>query len=293
MTIGLCLSNSKESFVLTDKAFTTIQEQGYIGNKLGSQSTEKFNALYAMSGNYGNLVNLLVERKIDCETFDDFKNSFLEIVNDFFNDLILSKYHAKRDYVLDLKKGQVQRKPSKQLTITSNIIKKLYSFYGLMSVSIENELRTFNFDSEGFTPTNVCTLHKIGSGTTFARSYLNNFMSGLEISSLSNTELLFHIMCAYNLASATTTVGGTPEVQSLDLEGNIHSYSLDQRCAMSNVAAAYLTHLINKPQVSWMFEAIFEKKDYSDISRILNLTTTTLTTTTIPFLSWQERANHI
>ncbi|MFH1455595.1 MAG: hypothetical protein ABIF40_01455 [archaeon] len=292
MTVGLCLSNGKEAFVLTDRLRSQNTEGGYHATKQSSKFGKKSSLILSCSGN-SDLNQLLHEEDMTFGSLDDFNKIIHGFIENYFHDYLVQSERGKKSFLINLSdKGHKKGRKREHLKLTQKEIDEVIQHTSMVVGVENNKIRIYQVNVKGPRRLKVQTLNKHGSGMYMARRYLNSFMSGVNFESLSNQNMALHIMSAYSYAQLMTSVGGTPDLHSIDTKGTIYNYNLAQRCAMSNVASARMVQTVGLAQARWMFDSIFQEKDYDDIARTLNLTETTLTTTTIPYLSWQERVNH-
>jgi len=299
MTVGLCLSNGKEAFVLADLAMSVGSDVGLIGKKISVNLGKKSSAILCGCGD-GNLTQLLVEEDFDYTfgTLEEFRKTIHDYIDDYILNEVSNTLEGEKGLSISLETGKITKThddakgKKNQIQISNDRIEKICSYTGLVVGAENNKLKVYKIKRGSSERVNLLDLNRTGAGLTKARNYNYLFMPGIDLEKCNNTDLALQVMSAYCFSESITSVGGTPELYSLDKEGSVYNYNLTQRCAMFNVAAARLTGQINMPQANWMFDSLLHDKDYNEIARSLDLTPTTLTTTTIPYLSWQERVNH-
>ena len=138
---------------------------------------------------------------------------------------------------------------------------------------------------------------EIGSGFDGANMYFAANLQGIGFETKFNTaDLSFFALNAYNSSSINQGVGGTPRIISISGEGN-SSLQGHQINAFVNLSGAYLSkfneeELTHKKTREYM-QAMFEGEDgiYGRIAKTLDLNVEALQTLTIPYSTWQERAN--
>ena len=138
---------------------------------------------------------------------------------------------------------------------------------------------------------------EIGSGFDGANMYLAANLQGIGLGTELNTaDLSFFALNAYNSSSINQGVGGTPRIISISGEGN-SSLQDHQINAFVNLSGAYLSRfseeeLTHKKTREYMQAMLKEKEGiYNKVAKTLDLNVGALQTLTIPYSTWQERAN--
>ncbi len=137
---------------------------------------------------------------------------------------------------------------------------------------------------------------EIGSGIDGANIYFATKLQGLDVKTLTVSDMAFFVTNAYSQSTVNQGVGGTPKIAIVSKDGSA-VLDVEKSIVLANISGAYLAEFpANGLSHNWVrgcFREVLAEKEprYDIIAEVLGLNRETLATTYIPFSSWQERAN--
>ena len=310
MTVGVVLTNGLEAVVIADSRVSGFGRQSDSVNKMGVFSSENYSGVIFGAGN-ANLIEEVIKyaNQFSGENLKDFISAaqlqHKSSVDN--NDMAYLRYlkgeidkkadtmfadEAERNQFIQQQTAmaiqqyeQFKNNPEGQtsfiLTAFDRSRKKIRNFF----------INTNTYDE------NFLDRIEIGSGSDGANMYFVTKLQGLDITKLSLSDMAFFVTNAYSQSTINQGVGGTPKIAIVSEDGTV-VLDVKKSRVLANISGAYLAEfpasgLSHSRTRSYFSEVLGGSPRYGIIAQVLGLNKETLTTTYIPFSSWQERANNL
>ncbi len=305
MTVGISLTNGLEAVVITDSRVSGGTRQSDSVNKMGFFSADRYNGVIYGAGN-GNVIEGVTRyaKKIQGESLDGYVASVHQMLQQREQDLHSQTILSNRR-TIDLKSKHIGSKAERQKYVEQETAKAITEYeqylrnpqnatqFIVVGYDAQNKrIRMHVIDSRS--PAEYFMHHiELGSGADGAHMYLSNALQGLSMKDLSAQDLTFFAVNAYTSANINIGVGGTPRVAVISQKG-AHALPVEQARVMANLSGAFLASInpeLTTNRVRDHIGKILKKKGSGKVARDLCIPVHVLKSMTIPYGSWQERAN--
>ncbi|HLC53376.1 MAG TPA: hypothetical protein VJK03_02425 [Candidatus Nanoarchaeia archaeon] len=306
MTVGISFTNDKEAIAITDSRVSSGIRQSDAVDKMTTFTRPGYHGVLFGTG----LATLLegVRKHIPgCleDTFDKFVVSLQTPYQAIVNTFERTRLAGEKEKVL-AKASLIDNPEHKERFINDQLGELMRKFDKDREESYTCFITTAYDRSQGrtrhwyFSDVDRAQMEvphiEIGSGRDAANLYFTTKLQGIEPRTLTRDQLAFFAMNAYSMSTVNQGVGGVPKIALIDKD---ECRIIDARnaIAMANLSGAYLAETlrdgVDRPTVERYMGRLLSPNYTPDdlLANILNVNEETLTTTYIPYSSWQVKKN--
>jgi len=304
MTVGIVVCNALESIVIADARGSMSGRKIYVNRKLTTFSGENYNGALCGAGDINHLYDIYNNLKnISGENLDDFVKGihrhFRGKINDEY-DLLLKSVKEDVEQGASLIEDE-QAKEAYISAVTGDKIEQ----YNVDREGIDSIVLVSGFDGEsgrirnygimkGTYEESLNPFVSIGNGTDASNLNFAAKFLGIDPDKLRTEDLLFFAINGYSWSTLNEGIGNTPTIAHIS-EGNTTLLSTKQSLACLNLSGGYLAEFNPELNVrtarGYIRDILDGSVDYEKIASLLERDEETITSTVIPYTSWQETAN--